>query len=149
MQATTPRKRLVKRGFSWGLQLLILLGLAGLAAWKVDLHETGKAFGQVRFEWLTLAFLIYFGSRLLHTLEWRILLSKVGEAPFRGVFAVLLIGSLVNAVFPANLGDVAKVQIMANRYGLSRAGLLGSRGAETALNGVMFVAFVFIGVALP
>jgi glycosyltransferase 2 family protein len=130
------------------VQLGILLVLAGLAAWRVDLHEVGKAFGQVRYAWLAVAFLIYVGSRILHTWEWRVLLTKVGEAPFLGLFGVLLIGSLVNAVFPANLGDVAKVQIMANRYGLTRAGLIGSRGAETVLNGVMFVVFVFIGVAL-
>ena len=125
-----------------------MLGLAGLAAWRVDLHEVSEAFGKVRYAWLTAAFLIYVGSRILHTWEWRVLLTKVGEAPFLGLFGVLLIGSMVNAIFAANLGDVAKVQIMANRYGLTRAGLIGSRGAESVLNGVMFVAFVFIGVAL-
>src|SRR5205823_6584618 len=92
--------------------------------------------------------LIYVFSRVLHTFEWRVLLVKVGATPFWGQFGVLLIGSLVNAVLPANLGEVVKLQIMANRYTLSRGGLIGGRGAETVLNGVMFVFFVFVGVAL-
>src|SRR5438094_4698568 len=93
-------------------QLLIIAGLAALAAWQLDLHQVASTFIHLRAEWLAAAFLIYVFSRVLHTFEWRVLLVRVGRTPFWGQYGVLLIGSLVNAVLPANLGEVVKLQIM-------------------------------------
>jgi hypothetical protein len=61
----------------------------------------------------------------------------------------MLIGTLVNAVIPASAGDVAKVQIVANRYGLSRTGLITGRGAESIVDALIMVMFIAISFALP
>ena len=71
-----------------------------------------------------MALVIYIGLRFLQALETYIVLTNVGRIPLLGLYAVLFVGSLVNAVLPANLGDVAKVQIMANKYGMPRVGLV-------------------------
>jgi uncharacterized protein (TIRG00374 family) len=148
--AAPARPSLLRRlaSHSWIAQLGIVVAFVALAAWQVDLGQVADAFTQVRYEWLAVSLGVYIAGRLLHAWEWQIVLTKVGRAPFFGLFGVLLVGTLVNAVLPANLGDVAKVQIMANRYGLPRAGLIAGRGAESVVNGLMFVIFVFVSLLM-
>jgi uncharacterized membrane protein YbhN (UPF0104 family) len=55
----------------------------------------------------------------------------------------------VNAGVPASAGDVVKIQIVANRYGLPRAGLVAGRGAEAIVNAVLIVVFVLVALLLP
>ena len=142
-----PAIRLLKN--RWLIQFVIVGGLLLVALLQVDLGALGRSFSNARYEWLVVAAVVYAGSRLLHALEWQITLSRVGRAPFFGLFGVLLIGTLVNAVVPASAGDIVKIQIVANRYGLPRAGLVASRGAEALVNAVLIVAFVLVSFALP
>lgn len=106
------------------------------------------AFSQARYEFLPLAMLVYLASRMVNAWEWQLLLVKVGQPPLLGLFGILLIGTLVNAVLPANLGDVAKIQIAANRYSLPRVGVIAGRAAEAVMNSLVFVFFVMVSVAI-
>ncbi|MEO8541809.1 MAG: lysylphosphatidylglycerol synthase domain-containing protein, partial [bacterium] len=133
----------------WFIQLAVVAVLLAVALLQVDLKALGRSFSNARYQWLLLAALVYVGSRLVHALEWRITLRRVGHAPFLGLFGVLLIGTLVNSVVPASAGDVVKIQIVANRYGLSRAGLVAGRGAEAIVNAVLIVVFVLAALLLP
>jgi uncharacterized protein (TIRG00374 family) len=133
----------------WLIQGVIVGGLLALALTRIDLPALADAFAKVSYGWLVLALAIYIGSRMVHALEWQITLTKVGKAPFWGLFGVLLIGTLVNGVLPASAGDIVRIQIVANRYGLPRAGLVAGRGAEALVNGVLIVIFVGVSFALP
>ena len=125
------------------------VGLLALGAWQVDLRELGHAFAQAQYGWLAFVLIVYIGSRLVHAVEWQITLTKVGKAPFFGLFGALLIGTLVNAMVPASAGDVVKIQIVANRYRLPRAGLVAGRGAEGLVNAAIMVIFIMVSFALP
>ncbi|MBF6599963.1 MAG: flippase-like domain-containing protein [Dehalococcoidia bacterium] len=133
----------------WLFEGLLLVGLLALAYFEIDLHQVAIAFKTARYEFLIAVFAVYVFSRILHAIEWRIALTKVGRAPLLGLFGVLLIGTLVNTVVPASAGDVAKVQIAANRYNLPRAGLVATRGAEAVVNAIMMLVFVALAFALP
>ncbi len=133
----------------WLIQLAVFGGLLSLAAWQIDLRELGHAFAQAQYGWLLFALVVYTGSRVVHAWEWQITLTKVGRAPFFGLFGATLIGTLVNAVIPAAAGDVVKIQIVANRYGLPRAGLIAGRGAEAVVNALIMVVFIVISFTLP
>ena len=132
----------------WLWQLLVAAGLVALAIWQTDTDKIADSLSRVRPEWLLVALLIYMTLRFMQAGETRIALSKVGRIGLLDLYCVLFVGSLVNAVLPANMGDVAKVQILANRFGLPRAGLVASRGAESVVNAFMFVVFVVIGFVL-
>lgn len=132
----------------WVGQIVVAAVLVSLAAWQVNLAEVARSFAGVRYGWLGVAVLVYVPARLVNAWEWRILLTKVGRAPILGLFGVLLIGTFVNAVLPGNLGDVAKIQIAANRYSLPRVGLVAGRGAEAAVNGALFVLVVLLSVVV-
>ncbi len=146
-----PRPGLIRRVFGkqWLIQPLFAIGLLGLAAWQIDLRELGHAFVHAHYGWLLFALVVYIGSRLVHAVEWQITLTKVGKAPFLGLFGALLIGTLVNAIVPASAGDVVKIQIVANRYRLPRAGLVASRGAEGLVNAAIMMIFIMVSFALP
>lgn len=133
----------------WLIQLAVAVALLALAAWQVNLRALGRSFAEARYGWLILALTVYLASRTIHAMEWRITLSKVGRVPLSGLFGVLLIGTLVNAVVPGNAGDVVKVQLVANRYGLPRTGLVASRGAEAIINAAIMVIFIMVSFALP
>lgn len=150
--AATP----VRHGFAgrvirnpWAWQIVVGAGLLGLAAWQVDLGDVGHTFRDADYHWVPLALAVYVASRVVHTWEWQMTLTKVGRAPFGGMFGAILIGTLVNAVVPASAGDVAKVQIVANRYGLPRAGLVAGRGAESVVDAVIMVLFIGVSLTLP
>jgi uncharacterized protein (TIRG00374 family) len=133
----------------WTFQVAIALALLGLALWQIDFADLGRAFNDASYRWLAVAFAIYFLSRVVHAIEWQITLTKVGRAPFTGLFGATLVGTLVNAVIPASAGEAVKVQIVANRYGLSRTGLITGRGAEGVVNALIMVMFIALSFVLP
>jgi uncharacterized protein (TIRG00374 family) len=133
----------------WLIQLVVAGAMLALAAWQVDFAELGQTFAQAHYAWLLVALAVYSASRLIHAVEWRITLTKVGRAPFLGLFGALLIGTLVNSVVPAAAGDVVKIQVVANRYGLPRAGLFAGRGAEAVVNAAIMTIFIMVSFALP
>jgi uncharacterized protein (TIRG00374 family) len=140
---------MLARRRGWVLQLVLFAVVLILVATEIDPQEVGDAFKNVRYEWLAVALLIYICSRLLHTVEWQITHARVGKAPFFGLFAILLVGTLVNAIVPASAGDIAKIQLAANRYHLPRAGLVARRGAEAIVNALIMVLFIAVSFALP
>lgn len=148
MHDATARLRSLLRS-PWLIQLTVAAALLGLAAWQVDLTAFGRSFAEAQYGWLVLALAVYVAARVVHALEWQITLTKVGRAPFLGLFGALLIGTLVNAIVPASAGDVVKIQVVANRYGLPRAGLVAGRGAEAIVNAAIMVIFIMVSFALP
>lgn len=133
----------------WTFQIVLVSVLLGLAAWQVDFSDVGHTFRDADYHWVPLALAVYVASRVVHTWEWQMTLTKVGRAPFGGMFGAILIGTLVNAVVPASAGDVAKVQIIANRYGLPRSGLIAGRGAESVVDAIIMVMFIAVSFTLP
>lgn len=133
----------------WLFQAAIVALLVGLAAWEIDLREVVDAFSRARYEFVAAALVLYVAARWLHAVEWKLTLTKVGHAPTMGLLGVLLVGTLVNMVVPASAGDVAKIQIAANRYGLSRTGLVATRGAEAVVNALIMVGFIGFAFAAP
>jgi uncharacterized protein (TIRG00374 family) len=131
------------------VQLALAAVLIGLAAWQIDFRKLGDSFANANYAWLAVATSVYVVSRIVHAFEWRITLTRVGHVPIGGLFGALLIGTLVNAVVPASAGEVVKIQLIANRYGLPRAGLVAGRGAEAIVNAAIMTIFILTSFALP
>ena len=136
-------------GHPWIFQGVLIAGLIAAAAYEIDLRSLADAFKNARYEFLFAILAVTIVARVLHAVEWQVELTKVGKAPLFGLVGVLMIGTLVNMIVPASAGDVAKVQIVANRYGLPRAGLIGTRGAEAVINAIIMVGFIALAFALP
>lgn len=130
-------------------QLAISLALVGLLMWRVDIGEAVRSFGEANYIYVLPALPIYTLSKLVDALRWQLMLAPVGRAPAPGLFGIYLIANMTNNVVPVRLGDVLRVQVPAQRYGLPRASLTATVFVtESLLDGVAFAALALTGVML-
>lgn len=133
----------------WTFQVAATAGFIGLIVWRVDLTEVAEPLRKANYEWLAFGLAMYAGTRVLDTLRWQVYLEKVGKVPFWPLLGAFVIGNFGNNVLPFRGGDVVKIQILANRYGLPRAGVLSTVFVvEAVLDGVTFLLLLLIGLAL-
>jgi uncharacterized protein (TIRG00374 family) len=77
------------------------------------------------------------------------MMSTFARLPFAPLFAVLSVSNLANNILPARLGDLVRVQVPAQRFGVSRARLAATVFAtESLLDGVALAGLGLIGLAL-
>ena len=140
--------RRARRVPGWLVQAASAAALLGFALWWVDLGEVAGALSRAHYQWAFLAIAIYALTRVVHTIHWQVYLVKVGHVPFVQLLGAFVIGNFVNSVLPARAGDVATIQLMANRYGLSRAGMIAASGVETVLDALVLVIMMLVALAL-
>ncbi|MFQ5879313.1 MAG: lysylphosphatidylglycerol synthase transmembrane domain-containing protein [Dehalococcoidia bacterium] len=139
--------RLLRRRF-W-LRLALSGGLLGLLVWRVDIAQALRVFPDVRWVYVVPGLALYTLSKLIDTYRWQMMLSRVGRAPLPGLFGTFLISNMTNNFVPVRIGDVLRVQVPAQRYGLSRAGVTATVFVtETLVDGVAFVILALIGLTL-
>lgn len=141
-------RRLPVRQLGLAFRLVLSLGLIALLFWRMNLHDALHVFTGANYLYVLPALALFTLSKLVHSIRWRIILQPLGTAPTRGLFAVYLISNMANAFMPVRVGDLLRVQVPAQRYGLPRAGLMSSVFVtETLLDGVTLASFALIGLA--
>ena len=135
-------------------QLVFTAAFAGILVWRVNLVAVFHTFGHVNYIWVIPALLCFSASKLIHAYRWRMLLSETEQAPLPDLFAVYLVSNMANNAVPFRIGDVLRIQIPAQRFGIPRAELAAAViVAETVLDGFTFliltiVVLSFIHVAI-
>lgn len=133
-------------------QAAVTLAFALMAARVVDLGAFSGALEGVTLAWIPPALVLFTTAKYIDSWRWRYLLRDVartaGRAPPQpALFGAFLIGNMVNNLLPLRAGDVAKVQVLANRYGASRAGVAATVFiVEATLDGVVFVLFLLLAL---
>jgi uncharacterized membrane protein YbhN (UPF0104 family) len=91
---------------------------------------------------------LFTAAKYIDSWRWRFLLRGTVTPPQRALFGAFLIGNTINNLLPLRAGDVAKIQVLANRYGVSRAALAASVFVvEAALDAVVFALFLLAAFA--
>jgi len=132
----------------WTFEIVLAAGLLTLALVRVDLRAVGTSLAHAQYGWALLAAAIYGLTRVVHAIHWQFYLKKVGRAPLAGMLGTFLIGNLVDNVLPIRMGEIARLQIVANRYGLSRTGIVAGRATEVLVDGIAMAVLFLIAVAL-
>jgi hypothetical protein len=132
----------------WTFEILLAAVLLTLALVRVDLRGVGTSFANAQYGWALLAAAIYALTRVVHAIHWQLYLKKVGRVPLSGMIGTFLIGNLVDNVLPVRIGEIARMQIVANRYGLSRTGIVAGRATEVLVDGIAMAVLFLIAVAL-
>lgn len=132
----------------WAFQVALTALFLGLLIWRADLRGAFDPLRHLDWPWLVVGFAVFPLTRIFDVVRWRLYLVKVGLVPLRELLGAFLVGNLVNNVLPMRVGDVVKIQIVANRHGLSRAGLAASRAVESVIDGVTLLVVVWIVLAL-
>lgn len=141
-------RRIPIRQLGTAFRVLLSLGLIALLFRRMNLHDALRVFTGANYLYVLPALALFTLSKLVHSIRWRLILQPIGVAPTRGLFAVYLISNMANAFMPVRVGDLLRVQVPAQRYGLPRAGLMSSVFVtETLLDGVTLAAFALIGLA--
>jgi uncharacterized protein (TIRG00374 family) len=130
-------------------RLAISGGLVGLLVWRVNIGEALQAFTEANYLFVIPALPVYTVSKLVDAQRWRLMLKPIGEASVGGLFGSILIANMANNAAPVRVGDLLRIQIPAQRYGLPRAGLTATVFVtETLVDGIAFVALGLLGLAL-
>lgn len=139
--------RLLRRQL-W-LRLALSGGLVWLLVWRVDIGQALRVFLDVRYVYVVPALALYTLAKLVDTYRWRLMLTRLGDAPLKGLFGIFLVSNMANNFVPVRLGDVVRVQVPAQRYGLPRAGVAATVFVtETLVDGVAFVILALVGLTL-
>src|SRR5438094_2143680 len=132
------------------LRTVLSLALLGFLLWRIDLDQAAEALRDADYVYVLPALALFGCAKLLVAQRWRLMMAKFTRVPpLPALFGVLLVSNLANNVVPARIGDVIRIQVPAQRYGLSRARLAATVFAtESLLDGIAFAVLGLIGLAL-
>lgn len=140
-------KRLFERRLI--IRVAVSVALLAILIWRVDLDAAGHALRDANYVFVIPALVCFGVAKLLVAERWRLMMSTFARLPLMPLFGVLCVANLANNVVPARLGDLIRVQVPAQRYGMSRARLAATVFAtESLLDGIAFAALGLIGLAL-
>jgi uncharacterized protein (TIRG00374 family) len=136
----------VRRALVWsGLLLSILFGY--LAFRDADLGEVGEALGDANPVYLLPAGAALALGVAVRAWRWQLLFEHGRRPPFGLVANALLIGYLFNTILPARPGELARVQVLGTRAGISRAEVLATVVLERIYD--LFVLIALLALAAP
>jgi uncharacterized protein (TIRG00374 family) len=131
------------------VRLAISSSLVGFLVWRVDIAEALKTLTHVNYVYALPALAVFSLAKLIFAVRWRVMLGRLGQPPVGTLFGTLLVSNMANNVLPLRLGDVLRVQVPAQRHGISRPGLASSVFVtETLLDGVTFAVLALVGITL-
>lgn len=142
--ATRPAWQRGRFWLQWGLTAL----LGALIVWRLDIPEAWRVIKSLQPGWLLLGIVALIASNFVHALKWEKLLECVGKTRVRDLFAVFWSSMATNNVIPFRAGDFLRVQVLSQRTGLSRSGIVASLFTETILDGVAFAVILLAGIVL-
>ena len=139
--------RLADRRFI--VRTAVSLGLLGFLVWRVDLRDAAQALRHADYIFVVPALAVFGLGKLLVGVRWRLMMSMFARLPLAPLVGILFVSNLANNVLPARLGDLIRVQVPAQRYGIPRARLAATVFAtESLLDGVAFAGIGLVGLAL-
>lgn len=133
------------RGRRIWFQLALTGVFVGILVWRVNLVRVFHTFEHVHYIWVVPALLCFTFSKFIHAYRWRLLLAETEEAPLADLFAIYLVSNMANNAVPFRIGDVLRIQIPAQRFGIPRAELAAAViVAETVLDGFTFLILTLV-----
>lgn len=128
----------------FALQALIPAALIGLLIWRVPLGEMKDSVENANPWFLAMAFPLFLASNYLAAVRTKLSLRRMGDVPIVPLFQTFLVSYMVNSLVPLRIGDIMRVQVLSNRYGLRRAGVASAVFVTGALLDGAAFTFLFI-----
>jgi hypothetical protein len=119
------------RGAAFVAQVLCLIWISRGIAWS----DLGRAIAMANPWWIGLAAALNLGFLSLRAAAWRAVLRPLGgRAKYSDAFKALSVGSAVSALLPARAGELARMQWLRRKSGLSAVTVLSSMALEQLTN---------------
>lgn len=121
------------------LGIIISLGALYLAIRGVDIRFVWQTILNARFKFVLLAVICIALTTLAKTFRWKLLVGPKGKyIPTINYMMILLAGQLLNAVFPARLGDLSRAYELGGK-GPGRTFVLGTIVLEKILDSIAYI----------
>lgn len=128
----------------WAGIAFSVLGLV-LALRSTNLEEAASVLGQVDYLPLVPALLALALTLLCKAARWRLLFdARYGHPPLSKAFTVLIIGQMVNLLFPLRMGEVARAYLIGEVAGSSRSLALATIVVEKAIDMLAVLLLIFL-----
>lgn len=126
------------------LQFAVSLAFLGVLLWRVHIEKLVRDLRGADWRLALAAVPVMALSSLLHGLRWWILVRRAGRVPFRDGILAVLVASGVDLLLPFHAGLAVLFQVLARRYGIHRAAVMGTLGAEGLVDVIVLVLLAVI-----
>ena len=132
-----------QRKWQQWIGILISIGCLLAAVWGIDFSKTGEYLQSAKAGALVIAFVTVVLTLVAKSLRWRILLRSEKPVGWFRCFTVLNIGILLNTLFPARLGDIARAFILSESERERKVYLIGTIAIEKIWDGSALLLTAF------
>lgn len=134
----------------WKFWFGLAVGVTALALFSRDLEWEPflAAWRNIHPGWYGIGIFYFCFSFFLRCPRWKLLAEGVGAVSFSLLSRAFFVGMLVNRIFPARLGEVARCVILKRRAGLSLVGLLATVAVEKAFDGIALLTLAALSLGL-
>ncbi len=115
-----------------------------LAFRAVRPEDLGEAFRQTKYLYAVPAALLILASLWLRAYRWRFILLPVKSIRVESLFRATCVGTMVNTVIPARLGEIVRAHMIGKREGIPRSVSFATVVGERALDGLALLSFLAI-----
>jgi len=130
--------------------LAITLVSAAVLGYAVDWTKVGEVLRGANLKYVALAVAFLLLSTAAKTVRWRLLLPDTTVASVPRLYRIVHVSYLLNNVFPARLGDVARVSMASHLRGLRVGHVVSSLLTERVTDVVtLIVCFAVVSPFLP
>jgi hypothetical protein len=136
----------------WRFWLGLVIGIAALVYFSFDLEVAAIAqtWRKIDPVWFLLGIFFFCFSFWLRCPRWKILAHDLGEVTLNLMTKAFFVGMLVNRIFPARLGELARCVVLKRKAGISLIGLLATVAAEKAFDALALLTVTLLAIsALP
>jgi len=125
-----------------GLAVTVLF--AYLAVRNVDAGETWRAVREANGWWLAPSLALLAVAICVRAVRWRYLFVAETRPPLGSITRALLIGYLFNNILPARAGEAARIVVLTQTSGVSRAESAGTVVIERAYDVLSLLVLLFV-----
>jgi uncharacterized protein (TIRG00374 family) len=127
--------------------LLLSLGFTYLAVEDVDWEVFWDGLRTSDYWWLVPASAVLAVSVWVRALRWKLLFQREKRPPVAATTRALIVGQFFNNILPARAGEAARIVVLNQETGTSRAETLGTAVAERIAD--LLVLLLLLFVTLP
>jgi len=136
---------LIKQKRFW-LGIAITILFLYLVFRRVDIYSLGTALVHADYRWLIPALSVYLLGYVLRAIRWKYLINAIKNLRWQDLFPPLILGFMVNNIFPARAGEFVRAYVVGKREGVSKSSVFATVIMQRAYDGLVMV--LFAGVVL-
>lgn len=142
----------MRRKIIFYLGVVVSLLFVVLILRNIDFKELKESFSKIKCIYLFPALAVYAFGFCLRILRWKCLFRHERSVKTNSVFSALMIGFMVNHIFPARIGEVVRAYVLSKKEGLSKTlsfGTVVMGRLFDIMTLLIFLSVIFLIFPLP